>query len=100
MIHHAILTLAPFVLKLEINGAAVDMPCADTEIDVSYNFTPCSEGDQYVCKALRVSLRRALALHDSPDTISLIFSPGADLLPYLTARQVDWIEENLPVPTI
>jgi hypothetical protein len=104
MTHKATLTLPIASLKVKIGVVPVSMICLPFEVDVEYDFRaglPANEEgpaetDTFIVQAVR--LVRSLAMHDSADTLSLVWSPGVDLLPYLEARTVSWIEENLPVP--
>jgi hypothetical protein len=103
--HKATLTLPSTSLQVTLGMVPVTMLCAPFDVEVDYRFKaglPASaegpaEANTFAVQSVR--LARSLAMHDATDTMSLVFSGQTDLLPYLSVRTLDWIEEHLPVPS-
>lgn len=104
MMHKATITLPMTRLEIYIGLVATTMVCLPFDIEVEYRFAPgrpaSDEGpeDNPVFAAMSARLKLSLAMHNSEDTMSLVIGAKTDLLQYLGARQIDWIEEHLPVP--
>lgn len=104
MTHKTTLPLTGFTWPLQIGRASLALSGSGVDAHIEYEFRAGApaQGDQpaephsFTIRAVRPV--RAIALHDGPDTLSLIISPNTDIFPYLGERQVAWIEENLPVP--
>lgn len=105
MTHTATLTLPLEQVDAYIGLVQVALHCKPVEIKVEYRYRAGLPADHEgpaekdVFAAMSARLTRAISLNDAADTMSLIVSAGTDILPYLGARQLDWIEENLPVPS-
>jgi hypothetical protein len=100
-LHTATITLPLERIEVFIGLVPVTMVCKPFEVAVEYRFAPATvPEDRNVFAVQTVSLVQTLAMHDAQDVMSLVISAKTDILQYLGARQLDWIEENLPVPQV
>jgi hypothetical protein len=96
MTHTAPLILAQLCISIEPSKERRELFAHDVQIIVDYRHVQANGASTFVAQAAR--LANHIHLFDLATTMKLELLRGYDILEHLTARQLDWIEEHLPVP--